>query len=95
VPVFGRIDRNLFEKAVTTVEADSEVVRLWIEIMESGGRGDPEHEPHPALMCAIRRCNEIVQEIIPSDTTSGLLQVWVEVYKRLAARLGPIDRRGL
>jgi hypothetical protein len=90
--VFCRIDRELFEKAVTTVEVDPEVVRLWTEIIEAGGKGDPEHDPHPALMRAIYRCSEIVQEIIPSDCTSGQSQVWVEVYKRLAARLGPIDK---
>ena len=90
--MFGRIDSGLFERAVAAVENDPEVVRLWIETMKSGG-DDPELGYNPVLVCACRRCNEIVQKIIPSDTTFEQTQVWLEVRRRLTVKLGPIDKR--
>jgi hypothetical protein len=91
--VFGRIDKDVFEKAVAAVEADSEVVRLWIETINSG-EGDGLDGYHPVLIGACRRCGEIVQKIVPSDSTSEQMQVWAEVRKRLTLRLGPVGKKG-
>jgi hypothetical protein len=90
--IFGRIDRDLFEKAVAAVETDSEIIQAWIETMKSGDeRDDSTCGYHPMLDRAIRRCNEIVQTIIPSDSTCEQSQVWIEVFKRLSVKLGPLN----
>jgi hypothetical protein len=91
-PVFGRIDKELFERTVAAIERDPEVVRLWLETINSPEGVDPDGGFHPVLIRAHHRSDEIAKEYIPSGTTRLWTDVWFEARNRLTARYGSPDK---
>jgi hypothetical protein len=86
------VDPDTFEKAVTAVENDPEVVRLIIKAVTGDHPPSPEGlDYHPVMMEAVVRSDEISKGIFQSDDAFDYARVFHEADMRIRRKCFPLE----
>jgi hypothetical protein len=84
------IDPETFEKAVTAIENDPEVVRLIIKAVTGDHPPFPEGlDYHPVMMEAVVRSDDISKGIFQSESVTDYMRVFHEASTRVTSRHFP------
>ena len=86
------IGPDTFEKAVTAVENDPEVVRLIVKAVTGDHPPFPEGlDYNPVIMEAIVRADEISQGLFQSDDAFDYARLFREASNRITEKYFPIE----